>query len=81
MKTEIRNFLTTHRADPTSGDFTDDESLTQKGVLDSVAMVDLITHLESSYGISVADSEMMPENFDSLNAICSLVERKLPGQG
>lgn len=72
---EIRKFLVKHRASG-SGEITADASLLEQGVIDSVTMVDLITFLESRYGIHIDDEEMTPENFDSLNAIVALVSSK-----
>lgn len=72
---EIRRFLVEHRA-AGSGEIADDVSLLEQGVIDSVTMVDLITFLESHYGIHIDDEEMTPENFDSLNAIVALVASK-----
>ncbi len=72
---EIRKFLVENRA-AGSGEIADDVSLLEQGVIDSVTMVDLITFLESRYEIRIEDEEMTPENFDSLNAIVTLVSSK-----
>ena len=76
MRDDIRNFLTDNRADPAGDDFGDGDSLLEHGVLDSVAMVDLVSHLESKYRIAVADAELTPENFDSVDSIVAFVESK-----
>ena len=76
MKDVVRKFLVDNRADPDAGDFTDDESLLEKGVIDSVMMVDLITFLESECGVRIEDDEMTPENFDSVTAIVAFVAGK-----
>lgn len=47
------------------------------GMLDSLAAVALIAHLESAFGVQVLDEDLEIENFDSLDAITSLVTRKL----
>lgn len=54
----------------------DADSLLQKGVVDSTGMLELIMHLEESYGIKVAEAEMIPANLDSVDAISAYVERK-----
>ena len=41
-------------------------------------MLELIAHLEETYAIKVADAEMVPANFDSIDAIGDYVARKLP---
>ena len=76
MRDEIRTFLVKNAADPGATDFGDSESLLESGVLDSVAMVDLVTHLEAEYGVTVGDAEATPENFDSVDSIVAFVESK-----
>lgn len=76
MRDEIRRFLMTNGAHSGGDHFTDDDSLLDQGVIDSVTMVDLITFLESRFGFQIEDEEMTPENFDSLNAIVAFVESK-----
>lgn len=76
MNDEIRDFLMIHRATGDAPSFSDDESLLNAGVIDSVTMLDLITHLESRYGIFVDEEDLIPENFDSITAIVTYVERR-----
>lgn len=52
------------------------DSLLDHGVIDSLTMMELISFLESTYGIQVTDDELVPENFDSLAAIAGFVESK-----
>ena len=76
MKNEIREYLTANRASASHAEFSDCESLLEAGVIDSVTMVDLITFMESRYGITVDEDDMIPENFDTVDAIVSYVEGK-----
>jgi acyl carrier protein len=55
----------------------DDDSLLQKGIVDSTGMLELIMHLEEKYGIKVAEDEMVPANLDSVVKITAFLERKL----
>ncbi len=63
--------------------FTDDdsklddaESLVASGVIDSTGVVELITHLEETFGIKVAEEEMVPDNFESVDRIVAFIESK-----
>jgi acyl carrier protein len=56
----------------------DSESLLQRGIVDSTGILELIAHLEETYGIRVLDEEMLPENLDSINSIADFVTRKRP---
>jgi len=50
-----------------------DESLLERGVVDSVGLLNLITFLESEAGIRVPDNQIIPENFESVVAMEALV--------
>jgi acyl carrier protein len=54
-----------------------DESLFERGLIDSLGITILITHLEKKYGISVPQQDLLPDHFDSINAIADYVNSKL----
>lgn len=54
----------------------DTESLTAQGILDSTGALELVTHLEERYGITVQDEELHPDNLDSIEKIAAFIERK-----
>lgn len=56
-----------------------DQSLFETGVMDSVGLTQLISFLESSYGIRVAPLDMVLENFDSIEKAAAYVTRKREG--
>jgi acyl carrier protein len=68
----LRNFLFT---EDTSA-LMDDASLMEKGIVDSTGVLELVGHIEETYGIKVADTEMLPENLDSVNDIVAFIARK-----
>jgi acyl carrier protein len=59
---------------------TRESSLFTTGVLDSFALVDFVSLLETECGIRVADAELRPENFDTLAKIESFVARAKESQ-
>jgi acyl carrier protein len=80
-KSNIRNFIVQNFLFGQSGNLTDAASFLQEGIIDSTGVLELAMHLETTYGIKVKDEELLPENLDSINAIASFLERKLPGAG
>lgn len=52
-----------------------DASLLEMGIIDSTGVLELVTFLEESFGVKIQDSEMLPENFDTVNNIVRFVER------
>jgi acyl carrier protein len=56
---------------------TDEESLVENGVMDSLEFFRLVGFLEDNLEIVVADKDVQLENFQSLAAILRYVESKL----
>jgi acyl carrier protein len=55
----------------------EDTSFMQEGIIDSTGILELVFFLEESFGINVADDELVPENMDSLRNIAGYIDRKL----
>lgn len=53
-----------------------EESLLEKGVIDSTGVMELVAFLEDEYKIQVADDELVPENLDSVQNIVAFVGGK-----
>jgi acyl carrier protein len=66
------NFL--FRAD---AQVSDDQSLLDTGVMDSTGVLELIAFLEQTYGITVADDEIVPDNLDSIDNMSRYLSIKL----
>jgi acyl carrier protein len=74
---QIRNYILENYL------FTDDQSaldsgdsFLDKGILDSTGILEVIYFLEDEFSIKVEDSEMVPENLDSVNNIVAFIGRK-----
>ncbi len=52
------------------------DNLLEKGILDSIAVLQVVHFLEDTYGIKVEDGEISLENFQDLASIDRLVTRK-----
>ena len=61
-------------ADPSS--FDDASSFLDRGVIDSTGVLELVSFVEGEYGITVADEDIVPANFDSIDALAGFVARK-----
>ena len=67
----VQNFYV---ANPT--ELRDEDSLLDRGVIDSTGVLELIAFLEGHFGIKVADEEMLPDNLDSIARITDYIGRK-----
>ena len=52
------------------------ENLLSKGIIDSHGVMELVGFLEERFGITVADEDLSPENFESVASIDAFVSRK-----
>jgi acyl carrier protein len=58
-----------------ANELANDASLLERGVIDSTGVLEIILFLESEFGVEVKASEMLPENFDSVNNMVRFVSR------
>jgi acyl carrier protein len=59
--------------------FEDSDSFLEHSIIDSIGILQLVTFLHDTYGITVKDEELLPENLDSVNAVTAYLCRKLNG--
>ncbi|WP_026597041.1 acyl carrier protein [Methylobacterium sp. 77] len=53
-----------------------DGSFIEHGVIDSTGILELVAFVEDTFGIVVADDEILPANFDSIAKVDAFVARK-----
>ena len=56
-----------------------DDSLLERGVVDSSGMMEIIFFIEEQLGVTMREDEMIPDNLDSVNKIARFVQAKLQG--
>ena len=56
-------------------DFEAIDDLYDEGVLDSLDMVRLVTEIGMEFDVQIPAEELIPENFQNVNTILSLIER------
>lgn len=57
--------------------FADDDSLIDGGIIDSTGVMELVAFIEETYGVAVADDELVADNLDSIKRLRAFVETKL----
>lgn len=77
IKDKIRTFIIdSFLFGDTSQVITDDMSLIDNNLVDSTGVLELVFFLESTFGISVKDTEVIPENLDSIGAMVAFIASK-----
>jgi acyl carrier protein len=76
-KDQIRQWVQETAERKGIGAVSDEESLTENGVIDSLAIFRLVSFLEETFGVRIADEEIVNDNFKSVIDIDRLVQSKL----
>jgi len=58
------------------GMFVPDVSLVSTGILDSVSVLKLLVFIEERFRVKIADEELTPANFDTLDRIAAFINSK-----
>ena len=51
-------------------------SLLDTGILDSLSLLRLVVFVQERFGITVDDVDLVPEHFDSVDAICAYLSSR-----
>lgn len=54
-----------------------EEDLLSQGIIDSLGIMKLVTFMEKNFKIKVNNDDIVPENFQNLNALKTFVEKKI----
>jgi acyl carrier protein len=77
-KEPIRRFIDeTFIIGSTGPTFSDSDSFMGGHIIDSTGFLEVIMFLEETWGITVEDDEVIPENLDSLDGLQAYLTRKL----
>ncbi len=77
IKEAIRNYIKTELVNNQEhSNLADSDQLIESGIIDSLGIMKLIGFLEDSLSVQIDDMELVPENFSSIDAISTLVEKK-----
>jgi len=78
---EIRQFIVSNFLFGKQGNFSDEQSFLESGIIDSTGVLELVSFVEERYGIAVADADLVPSNLDSLRNISRFVSDKVAAHG
>ena len=59
-------------------DLGNDTPLLERGILDSLGILNLVSFIEDEWGVTVEDEELIPEHFGTISRIAQLIETKAP---
>lgn len=76
MKEEIKKFIISNYMKTKSAQIGDNDSFLEKGIIDSIGVIELVSFIQAKYGIKISPVDIIPENFDTLNNLERYIARK-----
>jgi acyl carrier protein len=76
VKDKVRAFVLEYAAGRIT-EVKDDENLLQTNIIDSLGSFRMIAFLEETFPLTIEDTDMLPENFQTLNAVEIFIAGKL----
>lgn len=73
-RAKLRAFIRDELARGQIGVDIDTAPLVDIGIIDSLGIMKLVQFLEKAFGVLVGDEQLVPENFENLEAIARLVD-------
>jgi len=77
IEQELRRFVVDNFLFGQKDGFMADDSLLEKGIIDSTGVLELVAFLEKKYQIGIDDEDLIPENLDSINNLVRFVKTKM----
>jgi len=76
IRNQIREFVQDVATTKGVSSFTDEESLLDNGVVDSMSIFRLVSFLEDTFRLRIADEDIVSENFETIEVIEQFVLSK-----
>jgi len=73
---QVRDFLLSNFYVADANSLEVGTSLLDQGIIDSTGVLEVIGFIEETFGVTVEDSELLPENLDSIDGIARFVMLK-----
>ena len=82
VRVQVRAYLAENFMFSDDGfDLGDDASLLEEGIVDSTGVLELVMFIEETFGVEVADEEIVPDNLDSISNLAGFIQRKQGSAG
>lgn len=81
IESEIRNFIEENFILEGDDHLGEEDSLLEKGIIDSTGVLELVAFIEETYPFKIRDEELVPDNLDSIKNISQFIRGKLGVSG
>jgi len=73
---KIREFIVANFYVADVESLTEADSFLERGIIDSTGVLEVVAFLERDFGLTVEDTDIVPENFDSIANLVGYIARK-----
>jgi len=73
---ELRKYIKARFLHGDGNKLTDNVSLFESGIVDSLGILHLVSFLEEKFNVKIEDEEMIPENFETINKLIVFIRQK-----
>ena len=77
IENKIREFILKNLYYSEDSPIADEDSFLETGVIDSMGVMELVSFIQSEFGLEVGQHEIVVDNFDSVRKLADFVRRKL----
>jgi acyl carrier protein len=78
IRQDLRQFVIDNFLFGREGELRDADSFLDNGIIDSTGVLELISFLEQRFGLELRETDLTPENLDSIDKVTRLVESRMP---
>lgn len=80
IESQIKDYIAMNLLFSSDGfNYPEDASFIEEGIVDSQGVMDLVFFVEENFKIQVQDTEIVPDNFDSVSKVAAFIQRKQAG--
>ena len=77
VEKEIRKFIEENFILDGNDTLLVEDSLLEKGIIDSTGVLELVAFIEENYNFKIKDEELIPDNLDSIKNISRFIQERL----
>jgi acyl carrier protein len=77
IKQELKQFVIDNFLYGRQEELRDEDSFLENGIIDSTGVLELISFLEERFGLTLEETDLTPDNLDSIEKVTRLVESRL----
>jgi acyl carrier protein len=77
VKQEVRQFVIDNFLFGREGELRNEDSFLENGIIDSTGVLELISFLGERFGLELGETDLTPDNLDSIDKVTRLVELRL----